>query len=85
MPLHKAILAAHVRQAAPPHRLHLAVAHAGQIGAHDIGGRLQHALLLDERLDVEAEPPESTALGIDRNRRVHAAQLNAQIGRGGFD
>src|SRR3546814_1351522 len=61
-----------------PHRLHLAVAHAGQIGTHDIGGRLQHPLLGRQGLHVEADTPWPSALGIDRDRRVHAADLGTE-------
>ena len=45
LPLDQAVFAARDREAAAPHRLDLAVAHAGQIGAYDIGGGLQHPLL----------------------------------------
>src|SRR3546814_5644648 len=80
MPLDQAILAARDREAPPPHRLHLAVAHAGEVSAHYIGGRLKHPFLLCERLRIEAFAPWPTAIGINRDRRVHAAHFNAQAG-----
>src|SRR3546814_2855137 len=75
MPLDQAVLTARDRETPAPHRLHLAVAHAGQVGAHDIGGGLEHPFLVCESLRVEALAPWPTALGIDRDRRVHAADL----------
>src|SRR3546814_3480064 len=69
----------------PPHRLHLAVAHAGEVSAHYIGGRLKHPFLLCERLRIEACAPWPTAIGINRDRRVHAAHFDAQVGGSGFD
>src|SRR3546814_17478089 len=80
MPLDQAILAARDREAPPPHRLHLAVAHAGEVSAHYIGGRLKHPFLLCERLRIEACAPWPTAIGINRDRRVHAAHFDAQVG-----
>src|SRR3546814_13695360 len=85
MPLDQAILAARDREAPPPHRLHLAVAHAGEVSAHYIGGRLKHPFLLCERLRIEACAPWPTAIGINRDRRVHAAHFDAQVGGRGFD
>src|SRR3546814_8971625 len=76
----QAILAARDREAPPPHRLHLAVAHAGEVSAHYIGGRLKHPFLLCERLRIEACAPWPTAIGINRDRRVHAAHFDAQVG-----
>src|SRR3546814_17853196 len=81
MPLDQAVLTARDRETPAPHRLHLAVAHAGQVGAHDIGGGLEHPFLVCESLRVEALAPWPTALGIDRDRRVHAADLYPQLGR----
>src|SRR3546814_2193978 len=54
MPLDQAVLTARDRETPAPHRLHLAVAHAGQVGAHDIGGGLEHPFLVCESLRVEA-------------------------------
>ncbi len=53
-----AIGAAGHRQAARPHGLDLAIAHAGEIGADHIAGGLEHALLMHERLRIEARSPE---------------------------
>ena len=80
MPFDQAVLAARDRETPAPHRLHLAVAHAGQVGAHDIGGGLEHPFLVCESLRVEVLAPWPTALGIDRDRRVHAADLYPQFG-----
>jgi hypothetical protein len=76
MPLDQAVLAARDREAPAPHRLHLAVAHAGQVGAHDIGGGLEHPFLVCEVFASKRCAPWPTALGIDRDRRVHAADLD---------
>ena len=85
MPLDQAILAAHDRQATALHRLHLAVAHASQIGTHYIGGGLEHPFFVRERLRIEAGAPWPPALGIDRNRRIHPADLHPQFGCRGSD
>src|SRR3546814_9155933 len=71
----QAVLAARDRQAPSPHRLHLAVAHAGQIGTHDIGGRLQHPLLGRQGLHVEADTPWPSALGI--RSEEHTSELQS--------
>ena len=80
--LDKAVLAALTVETTGAHRLHLAVAHAGQVGADDIAGGLQHALLEEQRLGVEARPPGLAGVGVDRDRRVHAADLGAECGDG---
>src|SRR3546814_443133 len=81
MALDQAVLAARDRETPAPHRLHLAVAHAGQVGAHDIGSGLKHPFLVCESLRIEALAPRPTAVRIDRDRRVHAADLYPQLGR----
>src|SRR5271166_714808 len=83
MPCNQSIGAGRDRVAAGAHCLHLAVAHAGQIGADDIAGGLQPPLLAGERLLVEPVcAPWSAVLGVDRDRRVHAADLAAQPAAG---
>ena len=92
MPFDDAVGAAGQRQATGVHRLDLAIAHAGEISADDVAGRLEHALLTDKCPGVETRPPRSGrvwhAYG---DRRVHAAGLGAdrvnrrrdEIGRAG--
>ncbi len=60
---HEAVLAAGDRQAARAHRLHLAIAHAGEIGADDVAGGLEHPLLGRQGLGVEARSPRSPLSG----------------------
>ena len=78
----EAVFAAGDRQAATAHRLHLAVAHAGEVSADDVAGRLEHPLLGHQGLRVEARPPRSAALRVDADGRVHAADLEAKLGDG---
>ena len=62
-----------------------------EIGADDVAGRLQHALLMGERPGVETRSPWSAEVWIYGDRRVHAAGLGAdrvdrrrdEIGRAG--
>ena len=77
MPFDDAVRAAGQRQATGAHRLDLAIAHAGEIGADDVAGRLEHALLMDKRPGVETRPPRSAEVWIYGDRRVHAAGLDA--------
>ncbi len=67
-------------QAAAPHRLHLAIAHAGEVGTDRVAGGLEHPLLDHERLRVEARPPRLAALRVDADGRVHAADLEPKLG-----
>ena len=91
MPFDDAVRAAAQRQATGTHRLDLAIAHAGEIGADDVTGRLEHALLMGKRLGVETRPPWSAEVWIYSDRRVHAAGLGTdrvdrghdEIGRAG--
>src|SRR3546814_4608539 len=46
-----------------------------------MGGGLGHPFFVWEILRVEGLAPWPTALGIDRDRRVHAADLYPQLGR----
>ena len=71
-----AIRAAGQRQAARPHGLDLAIAHAGEIGADHIAGGLEHAFFVASVL-ARSAAATATCVRIDRDRRVHAADLDA--------
>ena len=79
MAVDDAVLASGERQAARAHGLDLAVAHASEVGADDIGCGLQHALFVEERFDVEPRPPRPLRRRVDADRRVHAADLQAEF------
>jgi hypothetical protein len=57
------------------HRLDLAVPHAGQIGAEDIGCPLQHPLFLGESFDVEAGRQGFAGRRQDGDWPIHSAGL----------
>ncbi len=76
----QAVGATHRRHAARLHGLHLAVAHAGEIGADEIAGALQHPLLAGETEAVEALAPWQAGVRIDGDRRVETANLGSELG-----
>lgn len=63
--LYESILAALHVEATSAQGLYLAVAHAGEIGADDVAGGLQHALLEEQRLGIEARAPELASVRVD--------------------
>src|SRR5271169_3438535 len=81
----QAIIAAGERQTTRTHGLYLTIAHAGEVGADDIGCSLQHALFVEKGLDVEAVAPRATRLRADRDRRIHATHLDIEFVDGGGD
>jgi len=78
-PFDHAVGAALALKATRLHRLDFTVAHAGQIGAQDVGGGLKLPFLVRQRKGVEASPPWLAAIGIDGNRCVHAALFHAEF------
>lgn len=74
-----AIFAARQGKTSALHRLDLAVPHAGQIGAQDIGCRLQHPLFPGEGFDVEARSPWLAGIRQDGDGRIHSAGFHAEF------
>src|SRR6266436_2634596 len=60
------------------HRLQLAIAHSGEIGADDIRSSLQHPLLFDEAALVEPRSPGQACVGVGRDMAVHPADLGTE-------